>query len=121
MWARSLRAVASPFYAPSNLYQYLPIYDTIAGANTIIGFGYSPQWTWQADLASGGGTLTLTPPPTGSQSVGYGNISGTFIPGLPQDTSDYADLFVAHASFTGGSAYAPVLVNHYIGPQQSNP
>ncbi len=113
-------AVASPLYAPSNLYQYVPIYDTIAGANTIIGFGYLPQWTWQADPVNGGGTLTLTPP-SGPQPVGYGNISGTFVPGLPQDTSDYSDLFAAHASFTGGSAYAPVLVDHYIGPQQFNP
>jgi hypothetical protein len=54
--------------------------------------------------------------PSGSQPVGGGNVSGAFIPGLTQDTADLATLFQEHAAFTN-PLYAPVLVNHYIGPQ----
>ena len=88
-------------------------------ANTIIGFGYLPQWTWQADPVSGGGTLTLTPPSSSRPPVGYGNISGTFIPGLLQDTSDYTDLFararIVHRRFgytppSGESLHWPTAI-----------
>ena len=94
--------------------QYVPVVDA---NNTIIGFGYVRNWTWTAD-ATGGGTLSITMGPSGS--VGSGNVSGVFVPGLTQDTTDFVSLFQAHAKFTN-PLYAPVLVNRFIGPQQSNP
>jgi hypothetical protein len=93
------------------LSQYVPIVDA---NNTIIGFGYVQSWNWNGSAT--GGTLSVTMGPSGSQPVGGGNVSGAFIPGLTQDTADLATLFQEHAAFTN-PLYAPVLVNHYIGPQ----
>ncbi len=90
------------------LSQYVPLIDT---NNTIIGFGYVQSWTWNGDAT--GGTLNITIGPSGS--VGYGNVSGAFVPGLTQDTTDFTTLFNEHATFSN-PLYAPVLVNHYIGP-----
>ena len=66
----------------------------------------------------GGGTLSITVGPSGS--VGSGNVSGIFVPGLTQDTTDFDSLFQAHANFSN-PLYAPVLANRYIGPAQSSP
>jgi hypothetical protein len=89
------------------LSQYVPVVDT---NNTIIGFGYVQNWTWNGDAT--GGTLSITMGPSGT--VGYGNVSGSFVPGFSQDTTDFVSLFQTHAAF-GNSLYSPVLVNRYIG------
>ncbi len=100
------------------LSQYVPVVDT---NNTIIGFGYVQSWTWTEDATGAtGGTLSITMGPSGSQPVGYGNVSGAFVPGLTQDTTDFTTLFQEHATLNN-PLYAPVLVNHYIGPNSSNP
>ena len=57
------------------LSQYVPIVDA---NNTIIGFGYVQNWTWTGDAT--GGTLSITTGPSGSQPVGYGNVSGNLRP-----------------------------------------
>ncbi len=90
------------------LSQYVPVVDS---NNTIIGFGYVQSWTWTGDAT--GGTLNLTIGPSGS--VGCGNVSGAFVPVLTLDTTDFTTLFQEHATLSN-PLYAPVLVNHYIGP-----
>ncbi len=97
------------------LSQYVPIVDP---NNTIIGFGYVQSWTFSPDeTGATGGTLVITMAPPGSQPVGSGNVSGAFVAGLPQDTTDFTTLFSEHVNFSN-PLYAPVLVNHYIGPNQ---
>jgi hypothetical protein len=98
------------------LSQYVPLCD----ANfTVIGFGYVQSWTWQGDAS--GGTLTLTKG-SSPQPVGYGNISAAIAPGLPQDAAatNIATVFTEHEGLIdpiyAPVVYAPVLVNHYIGP-----
>ena len=102
--------------ANSTLYLYVPVYDgTIGNGNTIIGFGLV-QWTWDASSAA----MTLTKGAAGTRPVGYGNLSGVLILGLPRDaagnvTVDPTALFAAHAALSS-PLYSPVLVNRYIGP-----
>jgi Tfp pilus assembly protein PilV len=110
---------------------YVPIYAVVplgGQSSTIIGFGYV-RWNW--DAASG--TLTLTKGSTGTYPVGCGNVSGVLVLALPASFSqqDVATLFQLHAGAATdpslapdnltNSVYAPVLVNRYIGPNQSNP
>jgi hypothetical protein len=136
--AGTLASIAgSSLYSPENLYRYVPVYNpggAVAPGSIIVGFGYV-EWTWNASS----GTLTLTKgafgpqpfgdgnPPDGpypprprpgspaAQPVGYGNVTGAFVRGLPLDSSDFDALFKANATF-GSPLYAPVLVDHYIGP-----
>jgi hypothetical protein len=94
------------------------VYDAtgaVVPGSMIVGFGYV-QWTWNQSS----GILTVTKGALGPQPVGYGNVSGAYVTGLRRDTNDFTDLFSVHATF-GSPLYAAVLVNHYVGPNQSNP
>ena len=75
------------------------------------------------------GYLTLSLDLSQAQPVGCGNVSGAFIPGLTIDTPYFSALFQLHAGTPvtdqngvvidaglTSPLYAPVLVNHYIGP-----
>jgi hypothetical protein len=98
---------------PTSQY-YVPVLDP---TNTIIGFRCLQSWAWQGDAS--GGTLTVTPSAQ-SQPIGYGNVTSVLPPGLIMDTTAVSALFASHGTFTN-PLYAPVLVNHHIGPQQSSP
>jgi hypothetical protein len=110
---------------------YVPIYATVplgGQSSTIIGFAYV-RWNWNAASR----TLTLTKGPSGTRPVGCGNISGVLVLALPASFSqqDVTTLFQLHAGAVTdptlvldnltNSVYAPVLVNRYIGPNQSSP
>jgi hypothetical protein len=100
---------------------YVPIYWPYTGSdgntyNVIIGFGYI-----QFDPT----TLTVK---AESGQVGSGNVSAVLVTSLsiPNDTKgnpvvSASQLFADHVNLLTNPLYAPVLVNHYIGPQQSNP
>lgn len=100
---------------------YVPIYNTYydefnIGYNIIIGFGYVG---WDG----GGTTLSLTK--LGSEPVGWGNVSAVLVGAmqLPVDASgnpvvSVSTLFSDHVNLVTNPLYAPVLVNHYIGPGQ---
>ncbi|MGO8691931.1 MAG: TadE/TadG family type IV pilus assembly protein [Thermoguttaceae bacterium] len=103
---------------------YVPIsntyYDESNNAyNVIIGFGYA-GWNWD------GTTLSLTK--LASAPVGWGNVSAALV-GVVQPPTDpkgnpvltVSTLFSDHVNLVTNPLYAPVLVNHYIGPPQSNP
>ena len=115
--------------------EYVPIYTTVSlGVQswTIIGVGYlsAGQWTYAAANQQTAAQLTISPPGNSpSPGVGSQNVSGVLALALPASFSqqDVNDLFQLH----GGSVtdprlsgyqplvnplYAPVLVNHYIGP-----
>jgi Flp pilus assembly protein TadG len=112
---------------------YVPIYTTVSLGGqscTIIGFGYlsAGQWAYTPANQQAGQSaqLTIFPPRTLSPHVGSQNVSGTLVFALPASFSqqDVSTLFQLHAGTATGasvtpllnSAYAPVLVNHYIGP-----
>jgi hypothetical protein len=93
---------------------YVPIYDDFPSQSaTIIGFVYV-QWSYD-----GVAILTLNPPADSSRvsQVGSQNVSGCIALPLPANLSqqDISLLFQDHAALANPLC-APVLVNHYIGP-----
>ena len=117
--------------------EYVPIYTTVSLGGqswTIIGFGYlsAGQWYYTPANQQTGQpaqlTISPTPPGTPPAPVGSQNISGTLAFALPASFSqtDVSTLFLLHAGEATSpslapdnmtnSIYAPVLVNHYIGP-----
>ena len=113
--AATLTSVAgSPLYSPINLYQYVPIYDE--QRHRCSWFDYHRIRLRTVDSADGD-NLDADEGAIGTATGGLWNVSGAFIPGLPQDTTDYTDA-VHHARdrSPANPLYAPVLVNHYIGP-----
>ena len=97
---------------------YVPIYDDIQDdvGNTYYGIvvGFGAVQSWQI----AGNFVTFTALPSGR--VGSCNVTGVLPPGLTMDTTAVSAVFRSHGTFQN-PLYAPVLVNHYIGPQQSNP
>ena len=95
------------------LSQYVPLVDT---NNTIIGFGYVQSWTLTPDpTGATGGTLSVTLGPSGS--VGYGNLSGAYVRRDCRKTQPhFTTLFQGSTRHLDNPLFAPVLVNHYIGP-----
>ena len=102
---------------------YVPVYNSYTGSdgtayNVIIGFGYV-GWAWD------GTTLSLTKL---ASRVGWGNVSAALV-GVVQPPTDtngnpvlaVSTLFSDHVNLVANPLYAPVLVNHYIGPNSSNP
>ena len=101
---------------PTSMHQYVPIYDGVANynrvSNVVVGFGFVQWYTYVDGMRI---VLHLSRAPQ-SQLVGYGNLSGVLVPGLPNpDTTDLNDVFHANATFLY-PVYAPVLVNRRIGP-----
>ena len=63
--------------SPEPLWQYVPIYATIAAANTIIGFGVRAM-----DVERGMESVDAEVDPDGAvgvEPVGYGNVSGPVV------------------------------------------
>jgi hypothetical protein len=113
----------------------VPIYD--ATTRAVVGFGYVATWSAEPDYYTRGPNgqidymtspwhLQMTRLPLGRQLVGYGNVSGVVVPGIPQDTgpqygTSFNTIFQENANSLINPLYAPVLVNRYIGPNPSNP
>jgi hypothetical protein len=97
---------------------YVPIYANYPSqAGTIIGFVYYNNWTYTS------GSLTLGPATVAVQ-IGGQNVSLTMALPLPATLApaDVSTMFQDHANlFSQNPLFAPALVNHYIGPNQSGP
>jgi len=90
---------------------YVPIFaDLPSQPSTIIGFGYYVQWTYQKPILTLNAASATTP-------VGSQNVSGVMALPLPAALSqqDATTLFQLHDALVN-PLYAPVLVDHYIGP-----
>jgi hypothetical protein len=105
----------SPGSAP-----YVPILaypDLPSQASTIVGFAYYVQWTYNKAAM----TLTLNPA-SAMATVGNQNASGVMAVPLPAALSqqDQGTLFRDHDALANPPyappLYAPVLVDHYLGP-----
>jgi hypothetical protein len=118
----------APSGSVSIVAEYVPIYAdaSIGGQSwTIIGFGCLPasQWTYTAATSASQATLSITSTNSGSSSpwpaahIAGQNASGVI--GLPLPAalgqSGVITLFQAHSGLAN-PLYAPVLVDHYIGP-----
>ncbi len=114
---------------------YVPIFTnySLGGQTyTVIGFGYLPasQWTYSPATATLDAKITFnTPAASPAPQIGNQNLSAQLGVAIPASFSqqDVADLFQLHENsvtdpnLTGymplvNPIYAPVLVDHYIGP-----
>jgi len=124
-FSTSLTAIGQPLATTSDdgalvagpgIATYVPIYvDLPSQPATIIGFVFYAQWSYARP------TMTLNLP-AGTSHVGSQNVSAIIALPLPSNLNqqDISVLFQDHAGLNN-LLYAPVLVDHYISPNQSSP